>query len=172
MGWSEARGPRPRGAVAAFFVVLIVGAPVQGQENPATQLDLPRIEVIGTTPLPGIGLPPEQVPANVQTISADQVSGSRAVDAAGALNRALGSASVNDTQGNPFQTDLNFRGFTASPVLGTPQGLSVFVDGVRANAALGDTVERRSPWKPHQLAESARGADVTRREHVEAPQAT
>ena len=55
MGWSEARGPRPRGAVAAFFVVLIVGAPVQGQENPATQLDLPRIEVIGTTPLPGIG---------------------------------------------------------------------------------------------------------------------
>jgi len=51
MGWSEARGPRPRGAVAAFFVVLIVGAPVQGQENPATQLDLPRIEVIGTTPL-------------------------------------------------------------------------------------------------------------------------
>ncbi len=141
MGWSEARGPRPRGAVAAFFVVLIVGAPVQGQENPATQLDLPRIEVIGTTPLPGIGLPPEQVPANVQTISADQVSGSRAVDAAGALNRALGSASVNDTQGNPFQTDLNFRGFTASPVLGTPQGLSVFVDGVRANAALGDTVD-------------------------------
>jgi len=146
-----ARGARRCGSPAVAFiapafvvpawVVLLAGAAVQAQENPATQLDMPRIEVIGTTPLPGIGLPPEQVPANVQTITSEQVKGSRAVDVAGVLNRTLGSASVNDTQGNPFQTDLNFRGFTASPVLGTPQGLSVFVDGVRANAALGDTVD-------------------------------
>jgi len=127
-------------APAAAWALLGLAAVAQGQENPATQLDMPRIEVIGTTPLPGIGLPPEQVPANVQTISAEQVRGSRAVDAAGVLGRSLGSAHINDTQGNPFQTDLNFRGFTASPVLGTPQGLSVFVDGVRANEALGDTV--------------------------------
>jgi outer membrane receptor protein involved in Fe transport len=43
-------------------------------------------------------------------------------------------------QGNPFQPDLAFRGFTASPLLGTPQGLSVFQDGVRVNEPFGDIV--------------------------------
>ena len=52
----------------------------------------------------------------------------------------MGSVNVNDTAGNAFQLDVNFRGFTASPALGTPQGLSVFVDGVRVNEVFGDTV--------------------------------
>jgi len=47
---------------------------------------------------------------------------------------------VNAAQGNPFQSDINFRGFTASPLLGTPQGLSVFQDGVRLNESFGDVV--------------------------------
>jgi outer membrane receptor protein involved in Fe transport len=33
-----------------------------------------------------------------------------------------------------------FRGFTASPLLGTPQGLSIFQDGVRVNEPFGDAV--------------------------------
>lgn len=48
--------------------------------------------------------------------------------------------SIIATQGNPFQPDLNFRGFTASPLLGTPQGLSVYMDGVRLNQPFGDVV--------------------------------
>jgi iron complex outermembrane receptor protein len=48
--------------------------------------------------------------------------------------------SVGETQGNPFQPDLLYRGFTASPLLGTPQGLSVYQDGVRVNEPFGDTV--------------------------------
>src|SRR5262249_62027903 len=36
-------------------------------------------------------------------------------------------------QGNPFQPDLTLRGFTSAPVTGLPQGLSVFLDGVRLN---------------------------------------
>ena len=43
-------------------------------------------------------------------------------------------------QGNPFQPDLNYRGYTASPLLGTPQGLSVYMDGVRLNQPFGDVV--------------------------------
>lgn len=132
-------GPGRLGGVALALVIACTR--VAAQENPSTQLDMPQVVVIGTTPLPGIGLPPEQVPANVQSLSEAQLRGSHAVSAAGALERTLGSANVNDTQGNPFQIDLNFRGFTASPVLGTPQGLSVFVDGVRANEALGDTID-------------------------------
>ena len=42
--------------------------------------------------------------------------------------------------GNPFQPDVYFRGFDASPVAGTPQGLAVYQNGVRINEAFGDIV--------------------------------
>ena len=35
---------------------------------------------------------------------------------------------------------MNYHGFTASPLLGTPEGLSVYVDGVRVTESFGDTV--------------------------------
>ena len=47
---------------------------------------------------------------------------------------------VNEIQGNPFQPDVNYRGYTASPLLGTPQGVSVYMDGVRLNQPFGDVV--------------------------------
>ena len=47
---------------------------------------------------------------------------------------------VNEVQGNPFQPDINYRGYTASPLLGTPQGLSVYMDGVRLNQPFGEVV--------------------------------
>ncbi len=52
----------------------------------------------------------------------------------------LGSVYVNDIQNNPLQPDINYRGYTASPLLGTPQGLSVYMDGVRLNQPFGDVV--------------------------------
>ena len=56
------------------------------------------------------------------------------------MNNNLIGVSVNETQNNPYQPDVLFRGFTASPLLGTPQGLSVFQDGVRVNEPFGDAV--------------------------------
>ena len=56
------------------------------------------------------------------------------------MNRALGSVYVNDIQNNPLQPDVNYRGYTASPLLGTPQGMSVYMDGVRLNQPFGDVV--------------------------------
>lgn len=106
----------------------------------AAPLTLPPVEVVGVTILPGIGTPLNQVPANVQTLGARDVGSQRALNVSDALNRSAGSVNINDTAGNPFQHDVNFRGFTASPQLGTPQGLSVFVDGVRVNEVFGDTV--------------------------------
>lgn len=47
---------------------------------------------------------------------------------------------ISDVQGNPFSQDINLRGFTASPVQGIPQGLAVYLNGVRVNEAFGDTV--------------------------------
>ena len=88
-----------------------------------------------TTPLPGIGIERDRVPANVQRIEAPA-----AAPVVGAMTRELNGVSVNENQGNPYQADLNFRGFTASPLLGTPQGLSVYVDGIRVNEGFGDVV--------------------------------
>lgn len=110
-----------------------------GAETPDARI-LPEVQVVDTLPLSGIGVPLNQVPANVQSVANDELSQQPGANLSDFLNLNLGSVNINDTQGNPFQPDVNFRGFAASPVLGTPQGISVYVDGVRVNEAFGDTV--------------------------------
>lgn len=100
----------------------------------------PLQQVVVTAPLAGSETSLDEVPANVQRVAANELNQIAARDATDALNQLSGSINLNDTQGNPFQPDVNFRGFTASPILGTPQGVSVFVDGVRVNEVFGDAV--------------------------------
>jgi outer membrane cobalamin receptor len=76
----------------------------------------------------------------VQSARGDDIDRSHASDLPTFMNRRLGSVYVNEIQNNPFQPDVSFRGFTASPLLGTPQGLSVYLDGVRMNQPFGDVV--------------------------------
>ncbi|QQC65619.1 TonB-dependent receptor [Paraburkholderia ginsengisoli] len=101
---------------------------------------LAPIVIVGTTPLLGIGTPLTQVPANVQTVHSDDLLRQRRTTLTEFMARNLPSVDVADAQGNPYQMNLTYRGFTASPLLGTPQGLSVFVDGVRVNEPFGDVV--------------------------------
>ncbi len=99
-----------------------------------------QTEVVGTTPLAGVDLAREEIAAPVQTAGARDVRDSGALDLPDFLNRRLSGVHVNEIQGNPFQPDVNYRGYTASPLLGTPQGLSVYMDGVRLNQPFGDVV--------------------------------
>ena len=132
---------RPTVFAAATAAALGGAAPQAiGQEAQPRILEAPSVEVVGTLPLPGLGTPIEQVPANVQVGTDKEIRRSQAVDLQHFLDREIGSVNVNSVQGNPFQLDVNFRGFSASPLIGTPQGLSVFQDGVRVNEAFGDTV--------------------------------
>jgi len=101
---------------------------------------VPLQQVVVTAPLAGSETSLDEVAANVQRVTAADLNQISARDATDALNQLSGSININDTQGNPFQPDVNFRGFAASPVLGTPQGVSVFVDGVRVNEVFGDAV--------------------------------
>ena len=98
------------------------------------------VEVIGTTPLPGIGQPRNEIAAPVQSATSADIERSGALDLGDFMNRRLGSVHVNEMQGNPFQMDVSYRGYTASPLLGTAQGLSVYLDGVRMNQPFGDVV--------------------------------
>ncbi|MBU6260789.1 MAG: TonB-dependent receptor [Burkholderiales bacterium] len=123
------------GAGFGFGPGPMLAAPAAADATPVQQ-----VEIIGTTVLPGQGTPLDEVAGNVQTLRQALTSTRRALNLSEALNQSAGSISVNDTAGNPYQMDVLFRGFAASPALGTPQGLSVFVDGVRVNEAFGDTV--------------------------------
>jgi outer membrane receptor protein involved in Fe transport len=108
--------------------------------NPSSRYELPTIEVVSTAPLPGMGVSIDKIPSNVKTLSAKDLEGRGFDNLSDALNSGLGNVNINDTQGNGYQVDVNVRGFTASPSLGTPQGVSVFMDGVRVNEAFGDVV--------------------------------
>ncbi|MBL8430091.1 MAG: TonB-dependent receptor [Dechloromonas sp.] len=101
---------------------------------------LPTVEVVGTTPLSGVGVPRLHLPANVQSLDDRRLDEIESQNIAEQMVRQVPSVTVNEVQGNPYQADLNYRGFTASPLLGTAQGLSVYVDGVRVNEPFGDTV--------------------------------
>src|SRR5439155_24863586 len=96
--------------------------------------------VIGTTPLPGLGTPLRDVPANVQVYTSKEMGKQRQGNLAEFLESNPSSVTVNAAQGNPYQLDIAFRGFTASPLVGVPQGLSVYLDGVRINEPFGDVV--------------------------------
>jgi len=99
-----------------------------------------RVEVIATAPLPGVDLTRDQIAAPIQSLSARDIQQTNALSLADVLNRRLNNVYLNEVQGNPFQPDLNYRGYTASPLLGTPQGISVYMDGVRLNQPFGDVV--------------------------------
>ena len=96
--------------------------------------------MIATTPLPALGTPIDKVPANVQSLTAEEIEDTDPLDLSEMLYDNIGSVNMGSGQANEFMPDLNFRGFTASPQLGVPQGISVFLDGVRINEAFGDTV--------------------------------
>jgi outer membrane receptor protein involved in Fe transport len=96
-------------------------------------------EVVITAPH-GYSMARDRVPARVQTATTDDVEALQPLDLTELLNRGFGSVNINHAQNNPLQPDLNFRGQTASPLLGLPQGLSVYADGVRMNETFGDTV--------------------------------
>ena len=137
-------------AATAWTVAAGLGATASAQapqtqqtsQSGGTGLPSPAyaVDVIGATPLPGVGLLLEEIPAPVRTAVARDIEASGALDLSDFLNRRLTGVHVNEIQGNPYQADLSYRGYTASPLLGTPQGLSVFMDGVRLNQPFGDVV--------------------------------
>ena len=119
------------GAASAAWAQGVAGAP---------EVRLQDVEVIATTPLPGSGVALSKLPANAQVFTGRDLRQQRAGNLTEFLEQNATSITVNAAQGNPYQPDINFRGFTASPLLGTPQAISVFFDGVRINEPFGDAV--------------------------------
>ena len=98
------------------------------------------IEVVGATPIHGLGIDRNKIPSNAQVILAGDLARTPGIHPGEQIAAALASVHVNEAQSNPFQPDIQFRGFTASPLLGLPQGMAIYQDGVRLNEPFGDTV--------------------------------
>jgi iron complex outermembrane recepter protein len=105
-----------------------------------SQSPLQEVVVIGTTPIPGTSIDIDKIPGNVQILTSSDLSREGSASLTGALNSTLSSVNVADDEDDPFQPDILYRGFEASPVLGTPEGLAVYQSGVRINEAFGNTV--------------------------------
>lgn len=113
-----------------------------GRPRNATRVarSLPRVHVYPITPIAGAAFDVDKVPASVNIVDAGQIERTGSLNITDALLQNVPGISVNEVAGNPFQPDVQFRGFVASPVAGTPQGLAVYQNGVRINEAFGDTV--------------------------------
>ena len=112
-------------------------APV-AEEMP--EAPIARVEVVGVVPFADSGGDPRLLPYAVQTLDRDALRGAQGANLLEAMARRLHGVNRNEITGSPFQADLTYHGFRASPILGTGQGLSVYLDGVRVNEPFGDVV--------------------------------
>ena len=98
-----------------------------------------EIVIIGVIPT-GAGIDKDKIPFPVQNRNSSDIENANPLNISDFLRQSFSSVSLNDAQNNPMQPDLQYRGFTASPLLGLAQGLAVYQNGARINEPLGDAV--------------------------------
>ena len=114
--------------------------PSAPEAKPPEVMPLPPVRVIGTTPVPSLGIPLDKYPGNAQRVTTEDIKDQNLVNLPEHLFRNFGSVNTIGAQGNPWQSDLTYRGFLGGPLTGSPIGLSVYLDGMRFNDGFGDTI--------------------------------
>ncbi len=125
-------------AIAMAVATVFASTILQAEEKSDKKLQ--AVEVVGTSPLPGLGIEKNKLPYDVQTVDEETIYRSKSLNLTEFMSNNLTGVNVNDVQGSPFQGDITYRGFRLSSLLGSPQGLSVYLDGVRVNEPFGDVV--------------------------------
>ncbi|WP_267421076.1 TonB-dependent receptor [Methylobacterium sp. GC_Met_2] len=117
------------------------GGNSSGAQNLDTLGQIVPTAPAGPIRLRGSEQPLNKIPSTVQSVTPRQIDVDRGTDnILATFARATPGVNLNDSQGNGNRADLNYRGFTASPVQGVPQGLAVYQNGIRINEAFGDVV--------------------------------
>jgi outer membrane receptor protein involved in Fe transport len=127
--------------VLVFARVVADAAFAQEPNESLPSYSFPATEIVGTTPVEGTGVDKAKVPSNVQTLDRSDVERQNPLSLGDVLNSGIGAAALNEVQNNPLQPDIQIRGFTASPLLGSPEGIAVYQNGSRVNEAFGDVVQ-------------------------------
>ena len=120
---------------------IALGQGSDAKPEPPPTVPLPAVNVIAPTPLVGSGIDRDTVPAETHVLTSRDLARDGTPNAVEALNRQLGGATLGSASGNVFQPTFFYHGFQASPLQGTPQGLAVYVNGMRFNQPFGDTVD-------------------------------
>jgi iron complex outermembrane recepter protein len=106
----------------------------------ADTIVLPTFDVVATTPLNGGQINVSQSPFAVWQTSSQQMQTFNDTTLTDALARSAPGVTIGNVSGNDFEPNLFYRGFDATAVTGTPQGLAVYQNGTRINEAFGDVV--------------------------------
>jgi outer membrane receptor protein involved in Fe transport len=115
---------------------LVVAGSAAAQVPDSTRADsvpiLPPIEVVGTIlPFAGPNVS-SGIPARSASLDWTQIDATEPRQLPDVLQQLPGFNTYDDL-GSAYKFNVQSRGFYSSPVVGLPQGLSVFVDGVRMN---------------------------------------
>ena len=121
----------------AASIILFAVLQTAGSLTLAQNVD--EVLIIGVIPT-GAGIDKDKIPFPVQNRNASDIENANPLNISDFLRQSFSSVSLNDAQNNPMQPDLQYRGFTASPLLGLAQGLAVYQNGARINEPLGDAV--------------------------------
>ena len=121
--------------------------------SPGATIELPEVEVVATSPLPSGGENRDNIPAMVQTVPAEDFARTNSQNITDTLQQQIPAAISIDVSGNPFSQNLRYRGFVASPLQGTPQGLAVYENGIRvkwllATPSTGTSFHRKRSTEP------------------------
>ena len=108
-------------AKALATALATLSLPAQAQ----TVVTAERIEVVGTTPLAGVGVPRLHLPANVQSLDAQRMEDAESLHVADQMLRQVPAVTVNEIQGNPFQ----------QPTAVTPQPIAAVAASLQAQAS-------------------------------------
>ena len=127
-------------AAGATTSVILASATALAAGGGAPVVELPTLDVVSTSPLSGTGVDVDKVPSAVTKVDSKQIERERSPNIVDSLAKNTPGVDVQSVTGNDFQPDVYFRGFDASSVPGTPQGLAVYQNGIRINEAFGDTV--------------------------------
>src|SRR6266404_1169281 len=127
---------RTSASALAIFALFMLPASALAQSEPVA---LPEVNVIAPSPLGGY-VDRDKVPGTVQTLTSDDFKRTESPIATETLFQRIPGVTLSDPNGNSAAQSLSYRGFFASPVQGTPQGIAVYMSGIRFNEAFGDTV--------------------------------
>ncbi|MBA3553922.1 MAG: TonB-dependent receptor plug domain-containing protein, partial [Gemmatimonadales bacterium] len=121
---------------AVLFAAIVLSPSLAAQQVDTLPRDsvatLPTIEVVGSILPPGGPGVGSGVPARTSTITNEELETWEPRLISDFIATQPGF-SLYDDLGSPFKTSISTRGFYASPVVGLPQGVSVFLDGVPVN---------------------------------------
>ena len=111
-----------------------VTAPLASTPAPVSNVE------VRMSPVGGSELPIDKVPAGISIVPSRDIERTGSASITEAINTYVPGATINEALGNPLATDLQYRGFSASPLNGTPQGLAIYQNGVRMNEVFGDAM--------------------------------